>query len=245
MNRTMGTFTRTMATPLAFACTVLVTGTVQASEDDVRKQMEAFIGAPAVESVTKTGYGGLYEVVLKNGQLVYTDATNSFILDGSIIETSSRQNITQARLNELSAIDFSSLPLDQAVKRVRGKGTRVIATFEDPNCGYCKRLGKELAEMDDVTVYTFLYPILSEDSAKKSDNIWCANDAAQAWTDWVVSGKVPTDAKCDTSAIARNVELGQSLRITGTPTIFLADGTRIGGYMPRVQLEQAIEDAER
>lgn len=228
-------------TPLLLSLGALAPFAALASEDDVKSRMEAFIGAPAVESVKKTTYGDLYEVVLKNGQLVYTDAKNSFIVDGSIIDTASRRDVTQARLNELAAIDFSSLPLDQAVKVVKGKGTRVIATFEDPNCGYCKRLGKELEQMDDVTVYTFLYPILSEDSATKSDNIWCAEDSGKAWTAWVVDGKEPSKASCDTSAIARNVELGRSLRVTGTPTIFLADGSRIGGYMPRAELEKAMD----
>lgn len=224
---------------LAFAASAL------ANEDQVKKSMEAFIGGPAVESVKATAYGGLYEVVLKNGQLVYTDAKNSFIIDGSIIDTASRRDVTQQRMNELSAIDFSKLPLDQAVKVVKGKGSRVIATFEDPNCGYCKRLGKELAEMDDITIYTFLYPILSEDSRTKSQNIWCAKDRAKAWSDWLVAGKAPAEASCDTATIARNVELGQSLRINGTPTIFLADGSRIGGYVPRAELEKALAAVKR
>lgn len=231
---------RTLLKPLSFTFAMTLGATALASEDAVKKSMEAFIGAPAVESVKATEYGGLYEVVLKNGQLVYTDAKNSFIIDGNIIDTATRRDVTEQRMNQISAIDFSKLPLDQAVKVVKGKGTRVIATFEDPNCGYCKRLGKELAEMDDLTIYTFLYPILSEDSRTKSDNIWCSKDQGKAWTDWVVGGKTPAAAKCDTASIARNVELGQSLRISGTPTIFLADGTRIGGYVPRAELEKAL-----
>lgn len=226
--------------PFSVAFALGVASLAHASEAEVKKSMEAFIGAPAVESVKRTDYGGLYEVVLKNGQLVYTDAKSSFIIDGSIIDTATRRDVTQLRLNQLAAIDFSKLPLDQAVKVVKGKGTRVIATFEDPNCGYCKRLGKELAEMNDITVYTFLYPILSEDSRTKSDNIWCAKDQGKAWTEWVVGGKTPPEASCDTATIARNVELGQSLRINGTPTIFLADGTRIGGYVARAELEKAL-----
>ncbi|CAM5375656.1 DsbC family protein [Thauera mechernichensis] len=222
-----------------------LTSTAHAGEDEVRKAMEAFIGAPAVESVSQTPYGGLYEVVLKNGQLVYTDEKASFIVDGSVIDTATRRDVTRARLNQLSAIDFSTLPLDQAVKVVKGKGTRVIATFEDPNCGYCKRLGKEIDAMDDITVYTFLYPILSEDSTQKSNNIWCAKDQGKAWTAWVVNGKVPAKATCDTSVITRNVELGQSLRISGTPTIFLADGSRIGGYVPAAELEKAMDSVKR
>ena len=231
--------------PLGLALALGAAALAHADEAEVKKSMEAFIGAPAVESVKRTDYGGLYEVVLKNGQLVYTDAKNSFIIDGNVIDTATRRDVTQQRMNQLAAIDFSKLPLDQAVKVVKGKGTRVIATFEDPNCGYCKRLGKELEGMDDITVYTFLYPILSEDSKTKSDNIWCAKDQGKAWTDWVVGGKEPAGSSCDAGAIARNVELGQSLRISGTPTIFLADGSRIGGYVPRAELEKALSAVKK
>lgn len=217
----------------------------QASEETVKEAMNAFIGSAAVDSVHITPFGGLYEVVLNNGQLVYTDEQVSFILDGSLIDAKSRRDVTQERLNELSAIDFSTLPLERAVKLVRGKGTRVIATFEDPNCGYCKKLAKDLAQMNDVTIYTFLYPILSEDSTSKSNNIWCAKDSAKSWWSWMVDGKQPADADCDVNAVAQNVALGRKLRITGTPTIFLADGSRIGGYMPPAKLEEAINEAEK
>lgn len=213
-----------------------------AGEAEVKAAMEAFIGGPSVDSVARTPYGDLYEVVLSNGQLVYTDEKNSFIIDGSLIDTASRTDVTQRRLTELSAIDFSILPLKDAVKTVKGKGSRVIAVFEDPNCTYCKRLAKELEQMDDLTIYTFLYPILSEDSTVKSNNVWCAKDRAKVWNDWIVNAKTPVDADCDVTAIARNFELGQRLRVTGTPTIFLANGNRIGGYLPAAELEKALAD---
>ncbi len=222
------------------AIALSATGMVLANEADVKKGIEDFIGAPAVESVVRMPYGGLYEVVLKSGELVYTDEKVSFIIDGRVIDAKTRRDMTAARMAQLSSIDFASLPLDHAIKQVRGNGKRVIATFEDPNCGYCKRLGKELAQMKDVTVYTFLYPILSQDSNEKSRNIWCAKDQAKAWNDWIIDGKVPAAAKCDSSTIDRNVALGQKLRINGTPTIFLADGRRIGGYVPVAELEQTL-----
>lgn len=220
-----------------------VTAHAHANEEAVRKAVEAFVGSAAVDSVARTSYGGLYEVVLKSGELIYTDEKASFIIDGRVIDTRTRKDVTQARLAQLSAIDFSTLPLNQAIKQVKGNGKRVIATFEDPNCGYCKRLGKELAQMDDVTIYTYLYPILSPDSTAKSNNIWCAKDKAKAWTDWIVNAKAPASASCDTSAVEKNVALGQKLRISGTPTIFLADGTRIGGFLPAAELEKAIATA--
>lgn len=217
-----------------------MTAAVSANEDAVKKAVETFAGSAAVDSVSRTPYGGLYEVVLKSGDLIYTDEKATFIIDGRVIDTRTRKDMTQARMNQLSAIDFSTLPLNQAIKQVKGNGKRVIATFEDPNCGYCKRLGKELAEMDNVTIYTFLYPILSADSTAKSNSIWCAKDKAKVWTDWIVNAKAPASASCDTSAVDKNVALGQKLRISGTPTIFLADGTRIGGYLPAAELEKAM-----
>lgn len=226
--------------PIALIFALATVGGVQASEEAVKKGVEAFIGAQAVESVKRTPYGELYEVVLKSGELIYTDAKTSFIVDGRIIDTKTRADVTRERLNQLSAIDFGSLPLDQAIKQVHGDGKRVLVTFEDPNCGYCKRLGKELVKMDNLTVYTFLYPILSPDSTEKSRNIWCAKDRAQTWRDWIVDGKTPPAAKCDSSVIDRNVALGQQLRINGTPTMFLADGSRIGGYLPAAELEKAL-----
>lgn len=225
------------------AAAVLVAGPALADEAAIKKAVEEKLGGK-VDSVSKSGFLGLYEVYAE-GNIFYTDEKVSAIVAGNLIDTRNMQNVTQERLQKLSAIKFSELPLDLAVKTVRGKGSRVFATFEDPNCGYCKRLGKELAQMDDVTVYTFLYPILSEDSRVKSDNIWCAKDKGRAWTDWVVDGKEPAKASCDTATITRNVELGQSLRISGTPTIFLADGSRIGGYLPRAELEKAMDAAKR
>jgi len=211
-------------------------GAVQASEEAVR----AGVGAPVVDSVTATSYGGLYEVVLRSGELVYTDARVSFVIDGRVIDTQTRRDVTQARLTDLASIDFSTLPLDQAIKQVKGDGSRIIASFEDPNCGYCKRLGQDLAKMDDVTIYTFLYPILGDRSVEMSKNIWCAEDQASSWNGWILENKTPAQATCDTAVVDRNLALGQQLRINGTPTMFLADGRRLGGYVPADQLEQAL-----
>lgn len=226
------------------ATILLAAGLAQAAdENSVKKGLEGFLDAPAVESVKKTPYGGLYEVVLKSGELLYTDGNVSFIIDGSLIDAKTRKNVTQARMAQLMKIDFATLPLDQAIKQVRGNGKRVIASFEDPNCGYCKRLAKDLVNLKDATIYTFLYPILSPDSTEKSKNIWCAKDRASAWNDWMTSGKVPAAASCDTSAIDKNVALGQKIKVSGTPTIFTADGNRLPGAVPLAQLEQAMVQA--
>jgi len=237
---------RTVRRSLALLLLALA-GPVLADEAGVRKGVEAFIGSssPAVESVAKTPYAGLYEVVLKSGEIVYTDDQVGFLIDGSVIDTKTRKNVTEARHNQLSAIDFNTLPLEQAVKLVKGKGTRTIVTFEDPNCGYCKKLAKDLQTMKDLTIYTFLYPILSPDSAEKSKNIWCAKDKSQAWTEWMLEAKAPAAASCDTAAIDKNVALGRKLRIQGTPTLFLTDGSRIGGYVSAADLEKNLAQVKK
>ncbi|MDR0440492.1 MAG: DsbC family protein [Candidatus Accumulibacter sp.] len=213
-----------------------------ADEADVKKAIEAKLGGE-VDSVTKTDYLGLYEIYT-DGQIFYTDENLSVILAGSLIDGETMKNVTAERMQKLSAINFSELPLELAIKQVRGSGKRVFASFEDPNCGYCKRLAKEMVRLDNVTLYTFLMPILSEDSLEKSRRIWCASDRAKAWNDWMIDGKSPEgDGGCDTSAIRQTVALGQKMKITGTPTLFFADGTRIPGAAPLAQIEQKLDQS--
>ena len=211
-----------------------------ADEADIKKAMEARLGAK-VESVSKSGYLGLYEVYA-DGAIFYTDdKVSAIVVGGQMIDAKSMKNVTDERMKKLTAIRFSDLPLDRAIKQVRGDGKRVLATFEDPNCGYCKRLAKELLKLDNVTVYVFLYPILSEDSVRKSKQIWCSADRSKAWNDWMIDGKAPAGREdCDTSAVTRNQEFGRKLNISGTPTIFFADGERVPGAMPLPKLEQKL-----
>lgn len=226
------------------ATALLGASMAQANEEAVKKTMNKFIGDSAVESVRKTPYAGMYEVLLKSGDLLYTDEKVGFIIDGRIIDTARRADVTEERRNELSAIDFSILPLENAIKQVRGDGSRVIASFEDPNCGYCKRLGAELALMDNITIYTFLYPLLGPDSVAKSNNIWCASDRATAWNEWILDNKTPPEVSCDTAAVEANVALGRKLRIQGTPTLFFADGRRVGGYLRGPQIEAVFAEVK-
>lgn len=215
-----------------------------ADEADIRKAMEARLGTK-VESVTKSGYLGLYEVYA-DGAIFYTDdKVSAIVVGGQMIDTKSMKNITDERMKKLTAIRFSDLPLDRAIKQVRGDGKRVLATFEDPNCGYCKRLAKELQKLDNVTVYVFLYPILSEDSVRKSKQIWCSADRSRAWNDWMVDGKAPSGREdCDTSAVTKNQEFGRKLNISGTPTIFFADGERVPGAVPLARIEQKLNQVK-
>lgn len=229
-------FRKTLPLSLALLfCTPLL-----ADEAEIRKGMEAKLGSK-VESVSKSGYLGLYEVYA-DGTIFYTDEKMTAIMVGAqLIDAKTMKNVTDERMKKLTAIRFGDLPLERAIKQVRGDGKRVLATFEDPNCGYCKRLAKDIAKLENVTVYTFLYPILSEDSVRKSKQIWCSADRARAWNDWIIDGKAPAAKDdCDTAAIARNQEFGRKLNITGTPTMFFADGERVPGAMPLARIEQKL-----
>lgn len=220
----------------------LLASTAIADEAVVKKNFESKFGAKA-ESVTKSGYLGLYEIYA-DGQILYSDEKGTAFIIGPLIDGKTMKNVTQERMNKLTAIKWSDLPLDRAVKQVRGDGKRVLATFEDPNCGYCKRLAKDLLKLDNVTIYTFLLPILSQDSVDKSKAIWCAADRAKAWNDWMVDGKTPSGrTDCDTTAITKNQEYGRKLNINGTPTMFFADGERVPGAVPLQQIEEKLARA--
>ena len=226
--------------PLALALSV--SSFANADEADVRKGMEARLGTK-VESVTKAGFLGLYEVYA-DGNIFYTDDKVTAIMVGAqLIDAKSMKNVTEERMRKLTAIKFNELPLDRAIKQVRGDGKRVLATFEDPNCGYCKRLARDLQKLENITIYTFLLPILSEDSVKKSKQIWCSADRAKAWNDWMIDGKAPSGREdCDTAAITRNQEFGRKLNITGTPTMFFGNGERVPGAMPLQRIEQKLAE---
>ena len=217
---------------------------VEDKSASVKEAMEAKLGTK-ISSVTKSPYLGLYEVYA-DGQILYTDENLTAIIAGTLIDGQTMKNVTAERMQKLSAIDFSDLPLELAVKQVRGTGKRVFASFEDPNCGYCKRLAKEMVKLDNVTIYTFLLPILSQDSLDKSKKIWCSTDKVKAWNDWMINGKAPAGkGDCDTKAITKVVELGQKLAISGTPTLFFTDGTRVPGAVPLAQIERKLEQLEK
>lgn len=201
------------------------------ANETIRKAVESRIQAK-VEQINKTEYGDLYEVIAA-GQIFYTDEKASFFLLGTLIDTRNMQNVTGKRI-------FATLPLELAVKQVRGNGKAVLVTFEDPNCGYCKRLAKDLRNLKDATIYTFMVPILSEDSAEKSKAIWCAADRAKAWNDWMVDGKPPVAGKDCKAPVDKFAELGQRYQVTGTPTLMFADGSRVPGAIPLAQIEQRL-----
>ena len=217
-----------------------------AQEAAIRKNLsERIPQLPKIDEITKSPMPGLYEVRINGTDIVYTDAEGNFLIQGNLIDTKQRRNLTEERIEKLTAIDFNSLPLKDAFTIVRGDGKRKLAVFEDPNCGYCKRFEADLQKVNNVTIHMYLYPILSKDSTDKSKNIWCAKDRAGAWNDWMTAGKVPAPAPagCDTSAVDKNVALGQKMKVSGTPTIFTADGNRLPGAVPLAQLDQAMNQA--
>lgn len=226
-------------------CLALGAVVASAGEKEIRKGLDTLFKSPGqISEINKMPYGDFHEVVLKSGEVLYVHSSGKFFFQGSLIDVEKRQDVSALRENERSRIVLADLPLDQAIKQVHGNGKRTLVTFEDPNCGYCKLLAKDLRNMKDVTIYTFMIAILSPDSAAKSKNIWCAENRAKAWNDWMVDGKVPAAGKCDDPA-AKNLEMANKFRIRGTPAIYLADGTRAGGgYLPPAKLEEAVNNAE-
>ena len=223
------------------AALALGAGLAQADEAVIRKALaERFPNMPKIDEVSRTPMTGLWEVRMGH-DLIYTDARGQYVLQGSLIDTATRRNLTEERVDKLTQIDFSSLPLKDAIVWKNGNGKRRIAVFADPNCGYCKRFEKDLLNVKDVTVYTFLYPILGPDSTDKSKQIWCAKDATSAWRNWMVDGKaIPKAPACDTAVLERNVALGRKHRVNGTPAIVFEDGSRVPGALAAAQIEERL-----
>lgn len=229
-------------------CVALCAATaVFAQEAQIRKNLaERLPNFPQIDEVSKTPIPGVYEVRM-GSEVLYSDEQGNYLIQGQIIDTRARANLTEERLAKLGAIDFASLPLKDAMVIKQGNGARRMAVFVDPNCGYCKRFERDLVMAKDVTVYAFLYPILGPDSLAKSRDIWCAKDSAKVWREWMVQGVTPPKVmgKCDVAALERNVEFGRQHRVQGTPAIFFEDGTRVPGAMSLEQLEKNLAQAAK
>ena len=222
-------------------------GAARADEAAVRNGVKAFLGEDArIEGISRAGFLELYEVLVvtpEGTRILYTDEQARYFVFGNVIEAKSQTNFTEARLRKLNAIRFADLPLAQAVKIVRGKGTRPIAYFADPRCQYCKRFDQELTQVDDVTVYVFLLPIIAADSPAVSSAIWCSPDRGKAWLDLMLKNIAPAAAtNCD-APLGKNLALGKKYGIKGTPTLVFADGQRLSGWMPAAKLSQLLDDA--
>ncbi len=210
---------------------------------NVRSAVDAWLkGRYKVDDVRRTPIANIWEVRLGT-DVIYVDEKGQFgFIEGNLVDLRSNRNLTRERVDELLTIDFKSLPLDLAIKQVIGNGKRVFAVFEDPNCGYCKRMRKDMVGLKDATIYTFVVPILSPDSEVKAKKALCAEDKARAWSDMMLTGKVPNNpGTCDTP-IAKTRELAQKLGVSATPTTFFSSGRRLQGYVPAVQFEKMLED---
>jgi len=227
---------------------VLVAGAASASAQEaaIRKNLaERLPQLQSIDEVSKTPVNGLYEIRVNGTDILYTDAEGNYLIQGNLIDTRARRNLTEERIEKLSAIAFDSLPVKDAFTIVRGNGKRKLAVFEDPNCGYCKRFERDLQKVDNVTIHMFLYPILGPDSLEKSKKIWCAKDPGKAWQDQMVRDQPPTGAAaCDVTVLTRNVEFGRKHKINGTPTLFFVDGSRVPGAISAAQVEKFLANTQ-
>lgn len=224
----------------AAALAILAVGAHAQGDALLRKNLaERVPQLQKIDEVRKSDMPGLWEVRIGT-DIFYSDAEGNYLISGQLIDTRTHRNLTEERIDKLTAIDFNALPLKDAFTVVRGDGKRKLAVFEDPNCPYCKRFERDLQKVDNVTIYMFLYPILGPDSMEKSRNIWCTKDRARTWVDLMVNDRPVPAGTCDTAAVTRNVEFGHKHKITGTPTLIFADGNRVPGAIRSTEVERLL-----
>jgi len=226
----------------AGALAALAIGAVRADEADIRKTLaERYPNLPKVDEIRPAPVSGLWELRFGT-ELMYSDAKGNYLIQGAIIDTAAKRNLTEERIEKLSAIDFGTLPLKDAIVWKTGSGKRRIAVFADPNCGYCKKFERDLQAVKDLTVYTFLIPILGGDSPEKSKAIWCAKDSTAAWRNWMIEGTSPPRVmgQCDSAALERNLNLSRKHRVNGTPAIVFEDGSRAPGALSPAEIEKRL-----
>nr|WP_315464834.1 DsbC family protein [uncultured Rhodoferax sp.] len=237
---------RSLAASLCLALATLSTGAT-AQEAAIRAAITQRVPQlKAIDEIRPSPMAGLYEIRVNGSEIYYSDAKGNYLIQGNLFDTKGQRNLTEERINKLTAIKFSALPLKDAFTIVRGNGSRKLAVFEDPNCGYCKRFERDLQKVDNVTIYMFLYPILGQDSVDKSKAIWCSKDKLAAWQDWMLRDQAAPAAAsmCDTSPLARNVEFGKTYRIQGTPTLIFENGNRVPGAIDASQIEKHLKEAK-
>jgi thiol:disulfide interchange protein DsbC len=222
-------------------CLILASTFSLAQDANLKKILsERLPSLPKIEEISKTPMPGVFEIRVQGNEIFYADAKGDFLIQGALIDTKQKRNLTEERTEKLSAVPFDSLPLKFAITQVRGNGKRKLVVFSDPNCGYCKRFERDLQKIDNVTLYHLIYPVLGEDSRLKSRNIACAKDRAKTWNDWMLQGITPPTVSCDNHNIDAIVEFGRKNRINGTPTMFVADGTRVPGAIDAAQIEALL-----
>jgi thiol:disulfide interchange protein DsbC len=235
-------------TRLLVLAAALVAGSALANETLIRQAVEVKLGGIKVDGVQPSSLPGLYEVrfqTQEGPQIVYVDAQANHIFVGDIFEFRTDRNLTQERIRKLSAIKFEALPLELAVKVQRGNGKRVLALFSDPYCPACQQFEKVLAQVEDITIYYFMYPVIRPELADHSRAVWCAPDRSKAWLDLALRGKpTATSTNCDTP-VEKVLELGRELRVGSTPTLILANGERHRGGLPAAKLRAALDEAAK
>jgi thiol:disulfide interchange protein DsbC len=231
---------------LASAATPAATSATAAAEDakiaSIRATLTERFPKTIITNIRESPMAGLYEIVNTDGEIAYSDAVGNYLLLGQLLNTRTKQNLTRARLQEVNAIAFESLPLDLAIKTVRGNGDRQLAVFADPDCPYCQKLETELANITDITIYTFLHPLadLHPDAPHKAQVLWCAKDRSVAWSNWMVKREMVAETLCQPGPFDTIAELGKKLRINSTPTLFLASGQRLSGALTQAELEKLL-----
>jgi thiol:disulfide interchange protein DsbC len=234
---------RRLLLPLGLALSL----SAAADEMVIRKNLaQRLPDFPKIDEVSKTPVAGIWEVRIGH-EVLYTDAEGGHILQGELIDTKTKNNLTRQRIDKLTAIKFDELPLKDAMVIKQGNGSRRLAVFADPNCGYCKRLERELVALKDVTIYNFLYPVLGPDSEVKSRAIWCSKDAMKTWRDWMLDGVAPPRAmgQCDAAAVERTAAFGKKYRINGTPALFFENGDRVPGALSGAELAKRLDEAKK
>lgn len=226
---------------IAFVTSISMAATIDKTLENIRMGVAPLMQNQPIEKITKSPHAGLYELLTPTG-IVYTDRTGSFaIFNAALVDSKTKVNLTSKRLDELSKFVFDELPFHDAIKTVQGDGTRSLVTFEDPNCGYCRKLQKEIKKLENVTVYTFLTPILSPDSETKSKGIWCSPNPAKVWADFMGGdGAIPNAPEACTTPFARNQALYRTLHLNGTPTLLFRSGSKIPGYVTMEQIDAKL-----
>lgn len=229
---------------LPLLLTLLLTTACDADQSAIKKNLQARFPGIEVSSVNPSPVKGVYEVVVNGTHVIYTDANANYLFDGSLVDTVSKRNLTQEKTEALNKVDFGKLPFEQAIKIVRGTGKRHLAVFSDPDCPYCRKLEPELAQLTDVTIYLFEYPLpMHPDAARKSRLIWCSPDRAKAWDDFMLNGKLPEGKGDCANPIDANLALAEKLNISGTPHLILSNGKRVPGLVPFAALNQMLDEA--
>jgi len=230
---------------LVIGC-VLAAGAAHANETQIRKALEPKLGGAKIEGVQPAPIQGLWEVRVRTEQgmrILYTDPAAAYVIDGSIHEVRTNRDLTEERLRRLNAIKFESLPLDLAVKIQRGSGKRVLAMFSDPYCPACRQFERTLAQLDDITIYVFMYPVIRPENAHHSRAVWCSPDRAKAWLELAAAPqpKVPEAPADCANPLDKLLEAGQKLGVNSTPTLFFVNGERVAGGLRPNDLKELLE----